>query len=97
MKEIHYVTPTIGKITENDPGGRCIEAWFYVEDGSVFLCSESGEPVRDEFGIAKRAPAGDNPRGAAGNLALRHWRSVRDPLDDFRRPLTAKDYPRVPY
>jgi hypothetical protein len=96
MKEIHYITPAIGKITDDDPGGRCIEAWFYVEDGSVVLCSESGQPVRDGFGIAKRAPVGDNPRGAASNLALRNWRSARDWKDDFNRPIGASEYAKVP-
>jgi hypothetical protein len=95
MKEIHYITPAIAPISESEPGGRCIERWFYESGGSVILCTEEGQPILNSFGgpWRKALAPGDDPRKVATNLALAHWRSARDFHSEFNRPLTAKDYP----
>jgi hypothetical protein len=94
MKEIHVVYAHLGRITEDNPGGRALEVFYLATDDAVTLCSEQGDSIRDKFGnpVSKKLAPGEDAAAVARNLGLRHFHAARDPLDDFRRPLTASDY-----
>jgi hypothetical protein len=66
---------------DGDAGGA-EAAHFYVENGTVILCSEDGKPT----GLQERLGAGGDPRAIAGRLRKRQWIKDRGE-SDFSRPL----------
>jgi hypothetical protein len=53
--------------------GEVIDCYFYVDDGAVVLCSQSGKPTDEE----KRLAPGDDPRSVAKRLGRVAWRQER--------------------
>lgn len=97
-KIFHIVVGTGGHMG----GTGAIEASYTVDGNTVTLCDpEDGRPLRDSWGDIVRGQMTPgqiiNPRVVASRLALRRWRSKRDDMmEDFRRPLSNKDYAKVP-
>jgi hypothetical protein len=98
MKIIHTAFAQISASSDENPNGLALEIFFIVEDGAVVITTEQGKPLRDAWGkpVSKKIADGEDARKVAANLGLRNWRSASDPMEDFRRPLSGRDYPPAP-
>ena len=93
----HFVTATGGHLG----GENAIEVSYVVDGSTIILTDSEGTPLRDTWGDLIKAGISPgqviHPRVVASRLALRHWRSERDEMADFNRPLSGKDYPPCRY
>ena len=53
--------------------GEVVDCHFFVDDGTVVLCSPTGKPT----GAEKRLASGDDPRSVAKCLRRDAWRQER--------------------
>jgi hypothetical protein len=99
MKEIHLAYGQIAPCSDTNPNGHALEIFYTVEGDTVTVTTEQGKPLSDSWGkpISKKLTDGDDARKIAVNLGLRHWRSARDPMDDFNRPISPREYAPIPY
>lgn len=66
--------------------GEAVDCHWYVEDGAVVLCLQSGKPTGEE----RRLALGDDPRSIAIRLRRSAWRQQRNATElvpGWRRPL----------
>jgi hypothetical protein len=67
--------------------GETVDAWYFIEHGTVTLCDAGGQPMTkadgDSYYSAPLAPDA-NPRTVAYRLRRTAWQSERSPFD---RPL----------
>jgi hypothetical protein len=66
--------------------GSVLDCYFFVDDGTVVLCTAAGKPTGEE----KRLGPGDDPRSVARRLARDAWRreqNVAERVYGFGRPL----------
>ncbi len=66
----------------NGDAGSCVVGYYFVEDGVLRICDESGRPT----GKVHRLQDGDDPRVIASRLTLAAWRATAG-NSDFNRTL----------
>jgi hypothetical protein len=72
------------RLPANGDLGHTEAGWYFVEDGVVVLCEESGEPCE---GQTHKLAKGEDAKQIAGRLRLRVWRKEEQGASDFNRPL----------
>jgi hypothetical protein len=70
--------------------GEAVDCNFFVDDGTVVLCTPSGKPTGEE----KHLAPGDDPRSVAKRLRRDTWRREQNKSErvpGFDRPLRYRD------
>jgi hypothetical protein len=70
--------------------GEVIDCHFYVDDGTVVICTPAGKPTEEE----KRLAPGDDPRSVAKRLARDAWRreqKTTERVPGFGKPIRYRD------
>jgi hypothetical protein len=98
MTTIYTAYAQIAPCSDAAPHGHALEIFYTVEDDTVILTNEDGRPLHDSSGrpVSKKTEDGEDARLVANKLGLRRFRSARDEMDGFNRPLSGRDYPPVP-
>jgi hypothetical protein len=87
MPEIKVVCPTT-RLPRDGDVGACAIGRYYVSDGVVVICDETGKPT----GKSRRMGPGDDERTVASRLTLEAYRAASGGPGSFNRKL---DYPRT--
>jgi hypothetical protein len=64
-----------------DYPGAAEQGFYFVVDGLLTMCTESGKPIGKPYRLAE----GDNEHTIAGRLRLQVWRKENDGSDFNRR------------
>jgi hypothetical protein len=83
--------PLVEKISYVDDQDLRLVKWnFYVDDGTVVICTPAGKPTEEE----KRLAPGDDPRSVAKRLARDAWRreqKTTERVPGFGKPIRYRD------
>jgi hypothetical protein len=86
MPEIKTVWVQTAAARSPDYPGAAEQGFYFVKDGLLTMCTESGKPIGKPYRLAD----GDEERTIAGRLRLQAWRKEND-RPDFNRRIS---YPR---
>jgi hypothetical protein len=82
MPEIRECLITIRDASPTDPGA--VEyGYYFVENGFLRMCSESGKPT----GVTRKLYPGDDANRIARSFTRDAWRKRNKGSSDFNRPI----------
>jgi hypothetical protein len=87
MREIKSIWIQVAAPRPPDFPGAVEQGFYFVADGLLTMCDESGKPVGKPY----RLNDGDEPHTIAGRLTRERWLKTSG-ASDFNRPL---NYPSI--